>query len=88
MPLEGHTKRVWSVAYSPDGQHIVSGSEDRAIQVWDAKTGTLVGEPLKGHTSHVYAITYSADGQYIVSGSHDNTICVWDSFPCVSNLHA
>jgi WD40 repeat protein len=70
-----------SIAYSPNGQHIVSGSIDRMIQIWDAKTGTAVGEPLKGHSSTVRSVAYSPDGQHIVSGSTNATIHVWDSFP-------
>ena len=57
--LEEHTGVIYSVAYSPDGQHIVSGSEDRTIRIWDAQTGAVVGEPLKGHTNDVYSVAYS-----------------------------
>jgi WD40 repeat protein len=52
-PLEGHTDCVWSVAYSPDGQHIISGSDDKTIRIWDAETGAAVGKPLEGHTGCV-----------------------------------
>ncbi|KIM53042.1 hypothetical protein SCLCIDRAFT_1223218 [Scleroderma citrinum Foug A] len=48
--LQGHTLQVNSVAFSPDGRYIVSGSEDRTIQLWDAQTGGQVGNPLQGHT--------------------------------------
>ncbi|KIJ23160.1 hypothetical protein M422DRAFT_196267, partial [Sphaerobolus stellatus SS14] len=48
-PLTGHTRAVSSVAFSPDGQRIVSGSSDRTIRIWDAQTGTLIGDPLTGH---------------------------------------
>jgi WD40 repeat protein len=40
---------VWSIAYSPDGQHIVSGSNDGIIRIWDAETGAAVGKPLDEH---------------------------------------
>jgi WD40 repeat protein len=40
--LKGHSKAVTSVAYSPDGKHIVSGSGDHAIRIWDAATGKKV----------------------------------------------
>ena len=52
-PLEARTncsRAVQSPAYSPDGQHITSGSKDRAIQIWDFEIGTAVCKPLKGHT--------------------------------------
>ena len=50
--LYGHTGAVTSVAFSPDGTRIVTGSEDRTAKVWDARTGTALLE-LKGHTGAV-----------------------------------
>jgi WD40 repeat protein len=70
---------VKSVAYSPDGQYIISGSDDRTIRIWDAETGAAVGEPLKGHAGLVNSVAYSPDGQYIISGSSDRTIRIWDA---------
>ena len=40
--LRGHSGWVRSVAYSPDGKHIVSGSFDNTVKVWDSQTGTEV----------------------------------------------
>jgi len=40
-PFKGHTGWVWSVAFSPDGQQIVSGSDDQTVRVWDVKTGQV-----------------------------------------------
>ena len=69
---------VNSVALSPDGRCIVSGSwGSNTIQVWDAQTGGQVGNPLQGHTSSVNSVAFSPDGRHIVSGSKDNTIQVW-----------
>ena len=68
-----------SIAYSPNGCHIISGSADHTIRIWDAKTGASVGNPLEGHTSLVWAIAYSPDGCHIISGSDDNTIRIWDA---------
>jgi WD40 repeat protein len=80
-PLKGHTGPVWSVAYSPDGRHIVSGSYDRTIRIWDAETGAAVGNPLEGHTLSVSSVAYSPDGRHIISGSgsDDKTIRIWDA---------
>ena len=75
---------MWSVAYSPDGHHIISGSEDRTIRIWDAKTGAAVGNPLEGHTDSVYSVAYSPDGHHIISGSQDRTIRIWDTKTAVA----
>jgi WD40 repeat protein len=69
---------VSSVAFSPDGRRIVSGSLDGTVRIWDADTGQLFGEPLIGHTSLVLSIAFSPDGR-ITSGSSDQTIRIWDS---------
>ncbi|NES89773.1 MULTISPECIES: serine/threonine-protein kinase [Okeania] len=76
--LTGHSNEVWSVAISPDGQTIVSGSEDKTIKIWDLATGSLKNT-LTGHTWVVTSIAISSDGQTIVSGSDDKTIKVWSA---------
>ena len=48
--LAGHSGGVWSVAFSPEGTRIVSGSIDKTVRIWDAMSGTPIGEPLKGHS--------------------------------------
>ena len=50
LTLKGHTDVVTSVAFSPDGKRIVSGSWDKTVKVWDAATGTEIFS-LKGHTA-------------------------------------
>jgi hypothetical protein len=77
--LQGHTYGVKSVAFSPDGKHIVSGSLDNTVRMWDAQTGKLVSDPFEGHTNGVNSVTFSPDGKHIVSGSDDNTIKMWDA---------
>jgi WD40 repeat protein len=78
-PFEGHTDSVSSVAFSPDGMCIVSGSFDKTIRVWDACTGDTVAGPFEGHTDLVWSAAFSPDGTRIVSGSKDKTIRVWDA---------
>ena len=67
-----------SVAYTPDGRYIISGSGDKTIRIWDTETGAAVGPPLEGHTSSVWAVACSPDGRRIASGSDDGTIRIWD----------
>ena len=77
--LHGHTSLVTSVAYSPDGSNIVSGSQDNTIRIWNATTGQSVASPFQGHTKPITSVAYSPDGTNIVSGSQDKTIRVWNS---------
>ncbi|KAG8723709.1 hypothetical protein FRC09_002099 [Ceratobasidium sp. 395] len=76
---DGHTSSMLSVAYSPDGAYIASGSYYKTIRIWDARTGKPVGQPLTGHTELVSSVAYSPDGAYIASGSGDKTIRIWDA---------
>jgi len=61
------------------GCNIISGSKDRTIRIWDAETGTAVGDPLYGHIGSVFSVAYSPNGRHIISGSFDSTIRIWDA---------
>lgn len=74
--LRGHTNFVSSVAMSPDGQYVVSGSWDHSVRVWSLQTSQCVAT-LQGHTSDVESVAVSPDGQHVVSGSGDGTVRVW-----------
>ena len=79
IKLGDHDGRVGSVAFYPDGRHIVSGSYDKPVRVWDAQAGQSVMDPLKGHDCYVTSVTFSPDGWHIASGSSDKTVRVWDA---------
>ncbi|KAH8803728.1 putative WD-repeat protein [Hyaloscypha sp. PMI_1271] len=81
--LEGHTSSVSSVAFSPDGKQIVSGSHDQTVRLWDAATGAAL-QTLEGHTGSVSSVAFSPDGKQIVSGSqnagsHEQMVRLWDA---------
>jgi len=76
--LKGHTHWVRSVAFSPDGQRIVSCSTDKTVKIWDANTGKGL-HTLKGHDGSVNSVAFSPDGQRVVSGSRDKTVKIWDA---------
>ena len=75
--FRGHSHGVWSVAYAPDGQTIVSGGVDRYVRVWDIETGRLL-RSLRGHTADIRALVFTPDGRTLASGSEDRTIRLWN----------
>jgi WD40 repeat protein len=75
--LKGHTDSVRSAAFSPDGERVVTGSDDDTARLWDAASGLEIG-PLKGHTSSVRSAAFSPDGKRVVTASNDKTARVWD----------
>ena len=74
--LKGHKYSVNSVAYSPDGTKIISGSRDQTIKIWDANTGECL-KTLEGHSQRVNSVAFSTDGTKIISGSSDKTVKIW-----------
>lgn len=73
--LKGHEDRVNSVAFSPDGQTIVSGSFDGTVRLWKSD-GTLL-HTLNGHRGRVHGVAFSSDGQKLASAGEDKTVVIW-----------
>src|SRR5262249_21286342 len=69
--------KVWSLAFSPDGKTLASGSGDTCIYLWDPATGKQIGR-LDGHKHWVRAVAFSPDGKPLASGSQDKTVRLWD----------
>ncbi len=81
LPLTGsmrHDAALDSAEFSPDGQQIVTASDDKTARVWDAASGKPIGEPMK-HKDEVNSARFSPDGQRVVTASKDKTAQVWDA---------
>ncbi len=74
--LEGHSGSVQSIAFSPDGKLLASGSDDKTIKLWDTATGDV--QTLEGHSGSIQSIAFSPDGKLLASGSGDETIKLWN----------
>ncbi|MFM6269383.1 MAG: hypothetical protein ACKPFA_23205, partial [Dolichospermum sp.] len=72
-----HNEPIETIAITPDGTKIISGSQDKMIKVWDLATGKELIS-LSGHNGSIKKIAITPDGTKIISGSWDKTIKVWD----------
>jgi WD40 repeat protein len=85
--LEGHQGNVTSIAMTPDGLRLISGSADATIKVWDMENRKC-HHTLMEHTDKVTHVAVTPDGRWMVSGSEDATIKVWDleSGKCIRTI--
>ncbi|MGE3182421.1 MAG: PKD domain-containing protein, partial [Phycisphaerae bacterium] len=92
----GHNNAITSVAFSPDGTRVVTGSDDRLAIVWNASNFSSLFE-LSGHSGRVTSVDYAPDGATIITGSFDQTARLWSAetgeflrrvTPCASRISA
>lgn len=73
--FEGHNHIVQSVKFSPDGQHLISGGVDSAVQIWDRRNGKV--NQILMHPSGITYLDVSPDGKFIATSSYDSKVRLW-----------
>jgi WD40 repeat protein len=68
---------VLSVAFSPDGTTLASGSSDKTVRLWEVSSGRAL-RVLRGHKSQVTSVAFRPDGRTLTSASADGTVRLWD----------
>ncbi len=75
--FDGHSQSVSNVAFSPDGQFIVTGSQDRRVKLWDLANGEEI-RTFSGHEGGITSLNFSPNGQFLLTSSFDDTARLWD----------
>ncbi|KAF8845928.1 WD40 repeat-like protein [Paxillus ammoniavirescens] len=75
--ISGHDSEINKIAYLPDGNRVISCSDDKTVRVWDAKNGEQEGTTME-HEGWVQGLAVTRNGGRILSGGEDNIITVWD----------
>ena len=73
--FSGHASYVLSVAFSPDGKQVLTGSEDKTAKLWDLSGREI--QTFSGHASSVWSVAFSPDGKQVLTGSEDKTAKLW-----------
>ena len=78
MTLTGHGDEVRSIAYSPDGLLLASGSSDGSVRIWDTRTGEETMSPMRSEDSSVRSVTFAPNGNSLATGSDAGVINLWN----------
>lgn len=76
--IQSHRDTIYSIAVSPDGKTLATGSYDQDIKLWDAETGKEI-RTLHGHNGAVFGLAFRPDGKILASASADRTVKLWNA---------
>ncbi|KAI3696049.1 hypothetical protein L1987_79058 [Smallanthus sonchifolius] len=77
ISAKGHKESVYALAMDDTGNLLVSGGTEKAVRVWDSRTGSKMMK-LRGHTDNIRALLLDSTGRFCLSGSSDSMIRLWD----------
>jgi WD40 repeat protein len=78
LELAGHTQTVYHLALLPGGRHLVSGSDDHDVRIWDRTTGASQRLDPGQHGHGISGLALAEGGKVLISASLDGAVCVWD----------
>ncbi len=77
LQLKKHSGSVNAIAFSPEGNFLASGGDDRTVIIWEIATGKP-RHTLKGHDLAVTCLAFSPDGSLLATGAGNSSVVLWD----------
>ena len=74
-----HRNEVNSIAFSPDGRSLVSGSDDGSVRIWNIRDGSSKELPVTYDAGYFFSVVFSPDGRNIAAGNMEHSLWLWDS---------
>jgi len=78
LTLDGHSKKISAVTFSPNAHIIASASYDNSVRLWFPGS-SIKTKILNGHTAPVRSVDFLRDGRSLLTAGNDKTVKLWDS---------